>query len=165
MGLGSNLGERQVWIGQALKRLEGLGVEVVRRSSVYETEPLGIVDQPDFLNLAVEVETELDPRSLMESCLQVEQSLGRRRGEKNGPRNIDIDMLYYGDRVTSSPSLTLPHPRIADRAFALKPLAEIASDFLAPDSGKTVGEMLRICPDSSRVRLWKEGNLTQNPKA
>ena len=156
LGLGSNLGDRESWIRRALEALELRGVEIVQSSSIYETEPVGFVGQPDFLNLAVEVKTGLDPSSLMDACLKIEQSLGRRRGAKDGPRNIDIDLLYYGNTVTSSPDLTLPHPRIAERAFVLTPLAEIAPGFLAPESGKTVSEMLQACPDSSRILLWKK---------
>lgn len=151
LGLGSNLGDREGWLRRALRELRRRGIELVRCSSIYETEPVDHLKQPDFLNMAVQVRTSLEPVALLKACLGAEDALGRRRGVEKGPRNIDIDLLYYAEAVLQSDELTLPHPRLARRAFVLVPLAEIAPDFRAPDSGRTVREMLRACDDRAKV--------------
>lgn len=129
LSLGSNQGERLELLRKAVSMLNDVeGVEVAGISSVYETDPVGYVDQPAFLNLAVAVETTLDPRALLAACQGIESALGRTRTVRWGPRTIDIDILLYGNVRLDSEELTIPHPRLCERAFALVPLVEIAPD-------------------------------------
>jgi 2-amino-4-hydroxy-6-hydroxymethyldihydropteridine diphosphokinase len=144
LGVGANLGNREETIERALELL-GLqkGVEVVAVSALRETEPVGFTDQPRFLNGAAAVETDLEPRELLEALLAVEQDLGRTRdGPRFGPRTIDLDLLVFGDRELSEPGLTVPHPRLAERAFALEPLAELDPHLEIPGRGR-VEDLLR----------------------
>ena len=126
LGLGSNLGDRAALLKEALARLAEAGVEIVRRSSVIETAPAYVLDQPDFLNMVVEARTDLSPFELLRSTQAVERAMGRVKVIGKGPRNIDIDILYFDDLPLQSPKLTLPHPLIHERPFVLIPLAEIA---------------------------------------
>jgi 2-amino-4-hydroxy-6-hydroxymethyldihydropteridine diphosphokinase len=144
IGLGANLGDREAMLRRAIELLGAEpGIEVVAVSTLRETDPVGYLDQPRFLNGAVAVETELEPRELLERLLAVERALGRdRSGPRYGPRTIDIDLLLYGDRVVDEPRLTVPHPRLAERAFALEPLAELDPGLVLPD-GRRVRELLR----------------------
>jgi 2-amino-4-hydroxy-6-hydroxymethyldihydropteridine diphosphokinase len=143
VGLGANLGDREAAISQALRLLgEADGVDVVAVSSLRETEPWGPVEQPPFLNGAAAVETTRGPRELLELLLAVEHRLGRvRAGERFGPRTIDLDLLLYDDVEFEEPGLTLPHPRLHERRFALEPLAELAPDAVVPGRGP-VSELL-----------------------
>jgi 2-amino-4-hydroxy-6-hydroxymethyldihydropteridine diphosphokinase len=143
IGLGSNLGDRAGFLRRAVELLRAdPEIEVVAVSSVRETDPVDLVDQPRFLNAAVEVETGLTPRALLERLLAVEQELGRRRtGPRYGPRTIDLDLLLYADEVVDEPGLTVPHPRLAERRFALEPLHELAPDVVVPGRGP-VSELL-----------------------
>jgi 2-amino-4-hydroxy-6-hydroxymethyldihydropteridine diphosphokinase len=142
LGLGSNLGDRPENLGRAVALLGARdGVAVVRTSSVYETAPVGPA-QPDFLNAVAEVDTTLSPRDLLEACLGVEEEMGRVRGERWGPRVIDVDLLLYDDERVDEPNLVVPHPRMHERAFVLVPLAELAPDVVLPD-GRTIGEAAR----------------------
>ena len=128
LGLGSNLGDRLENLGRAVASLEERGMRVVRSSRVYETEPVGGPPQSDYLNAVIEVETELEPSDLLGVCLQIETKLGRTRGERWGPRTIDIDLLTYGEREIAEPDLEVPHPRMHERAFVLVPLLELEAD-------------------------------------
>ena len=135
LGLGANLGDRQATIRRALELL-GERVEVVAVSTVRETEPWGYDDQPPFLNAAAAVETELAPRELLTILLDVERALGRERtGPRYGPRTIDLDLLLHGDEVADEPGLTVPHPRLHERRFALEPLAELDPALVIPRQG------------------------------
>jgi 2-amino-4-hydroxy-6-hydroxymethyldihydropteridine diphosphokinase len=142
LGLGSNIGDREANLREAIDRMEAAGVRVMRRSSLYETEPREVLDQPCFLNAAVEATTELFPLQLLACIRNIERAMGRRPVTPKGPRNIDIDILYYGRSVIHTPELETPHPGIAERCFVLEPLAEIAPDFRHPVNGKTAREML-----------------------
>jgi 2-amino-4-hydroxy-6-hydroxymethyldihydropteridine diphosphokinase len=144
LGVGANLGNREETIERALELLgRQKGVEVVAVSALRETEPVGFTDQPRFLNGAAAVETDLEPRELLEALLTVERELGRTRdGPRFGPRTIDLDLLVFGDREVSEPGLTVPHPRLAERAFALEPLAELDPHLEIPGRGR-VGDLLR----------------------
>jgi 2-amino-4-hydroxy-6-hydroxymethyldihydropteridine diphosphokinase len=144
VGLGANLGNREETIARALELLgEADGVEVVAVSQLRETDPVGYADQPRFLNGAAAVETELVPRALLERLLAVERALGRRRdGLRYGPRTIDLDLLVFEDRVVDEPGLTLPHPRLSERIFALEPLAELDPELEIPGRGR-VEDLLR----------------------
>jgi 2-amino-4-hydroxy-6-hydroxymethyldihydropteridine diphosphokinase len=138
VGLGSNLGEPERQIGQALELLEAEeGVELRAVSALRWTDPVGFEDQPRFLNGAAEVETTLGARELLERLLAIERRLGRERGggPRFGPRTIDLDLLVYGDAVVDEPGLTVPHPRLVERRFALEPLAELAPALEVPGAG------------------------------
>ncbi|MHD0398597.1 2-amino-4-hydroxy-6-hydroxymethyldihydropteridine diphosphokinase [Staphylococcus simulans] len=133
LGLGSNVGDRENQLKEAIRLLdEQPGIQVVKVSSFYETEPVGYVDQPDFLNLCVEIQTELSPKAVLESGLGIEQQLHRVRKERWGPRTLDIDILLYGDQIIEEEDLTVPHPRMTERAFVLIPLQEIAPNKVEP---------------------------------
>ena len=136
-GLGANLGEREDTLRAALAALGATeGVEVVAVSAFRETDPVGYLDQPRFLNGAAALETTLRPRELLDALLAVERSLGRtREGPRFGPRTIDLDLLLYGDEALDEPGLTIPHPRLHERAFALEPLAELDPDLVVPGHG------------------------------
>jgi 2-amino-4-hydroxy-6-hydroxymethyldihydropteridine diphosphokinase len=137
VGLGSNLGDRERSLRTALELLdERPGIRVRRVSSFRETAPVGYLDQPDFLNAAAELETTLAARALLAELLAVERSLGRRRdGPRFGPRTIDLDLLLYADAVIDEPGLTVPHPRLHERRFALEPLLELDPHLVVPDRG------------------------------
>ena len=141
LGLGGNVGDVADAFVEALARLGAAqGVTLIALSSVYRTPPWGKLDQPDFFNMAAQVETTLPARALLALCLDVERDLGRQRLERWGPRLIDIDILTYGEAAIDEPKLKVPHPRLAERAFALAPLAEIAPRLVV--GGRTVADWL-----------------------
>ena len=131
VGLGANVGDREASIAAAVARLPG----VVAVSRLVETDPVGVVDQPPFLNGAAELETRLSPRELLDTLLAIERELGRERRERWGPRTIDLDLLVYGEERVDEPGLTVPHPRLHERRFALEPLAELAPGLVIPGRG------------------------------
>lgn len=135
VGLGGNIGDRELHLQRALELLAAEpGIEVVAVSSFRETDPVGYLDQPPFLNAACAVETDLSPSELLRRLLAVEQALGRERtGPRFGPRTIDLDLLLYGSEAVDEPGLTVPHPRLAERRFALEPLAELDPELRLPD--------------------------------
>ena len=138
VGIGSNLGEPERQIAAALEQLAAEdGIELVAVSTLRETEPVGFLDQPNFVNGAAQIETELPPRELLERLLAIESRLGRVRGQgpRFGPRTIDLDLLLYGGETIDEPGLTVPHPRLAERRFALEPLAELAPGLEIPGLG------------------------------
>ncbi len=137
VGLGANLGPREVTLLRAVDLLAAAdGVEVVAVSQLRETEPVGVVDQPAFLNGAVALDTTLAPQGLLEVLLGVERELGRVRDEKWGPRTVDLDLLVFGDEVVDQPGLQVPHPRLGERRFALEPLAELDPELVVPGLGR-----------------------------
>ena len=146
LGLGSNMGDREAELRTALCRLTSRDLRVTRVSSVYETEPMYKQDQPAFLNAVVEADTELFPMRLLLRVANLELDMGRRREIKNGPRNIDIDVLLFGNAVVDLPALQIPHPRFQERRFVLEPLAELAPGLRHPTLGKTVIELLALLP-------------------
>ena len=149
LSLGSNLGDRVHYLEEAIRLLQEDEVTVLRRSSLYETEPRDVPNQPWFLNLVIEVETALFPRRLLSRIKRVESRLGRKRITNKGPRTIDIDIVLFGRFVVDAPDLTIPHPRMGERRFVLEPLAELTPDLRHPVTHETMREML------ARVSLQK----------
>ena len=134
LGLGGNLGDREYFLGEALRRLHATsGVEVSAVSSIWETKPVGVTAQPDFLNAVARLKTSLAAVALLETCLRIEAELGRVRRVRWGPREIDLDVLWYDGAVVDDARLTLPHPRLGERAFVLMPLAELAPELVIGD--------------------------------
>ena len=152
LSLGSNIGDREAHLREAIRRLETTG-KVSALSSFYETEPVDFTQQALFLNCAVCLETSLAAGDLMSRLLEIERELGRERVLKKGPRTIDIDILLFGDLVVNSAELTVPHPAMAERRFVLEPLAEIAPGVAHPVLKKTVRELLAELPAGQNV--WK----------
>ncbi len=143
IGLGSNMGEREDNINRAIDALDSTdGIDVAKMSSIYETEPVGYLDQPDFLNAVVEIDTDLAPKELLARTKSIEKQLRRRRGIRWGPRTIDLDILLFDNLEMSETDLKLPHPEVRNRAFVLVPLAELAPEYELPD-GKSVSQLLK----------------------
>ncbi len=155
LGLGSNLGHRETNITSALKML-GKEARILKVSALYETEPVGYKDQPWFLNCACAVETDLSPQALLKLAKTIEKKLGRKPTHRFGPRLIDIDILFYDDLILDSPDLTIPHPRLAERAFVLLPLREIAPKSMHPLLGATIEELWQKAENPERIRLYSE---------
>ncbi len=145
VGLGANLGDRGATIEAALRLLGALpGTTVAAVSTLRETDPVGNVDQPRFLNGVAALETELEPRALLDALLRIEAELGRVRRERWGPRTIDLDLLVYGAEEIDEPGLTVPHPRLHERRFALEPLAELAPNLEVPGRGQVPDLLARL---------------------
>jgi 2-amino-4-hydroxy-6-hydroxymethyldihydropteridine diphosphokinase len=145
VGLGANIGPREVTLLRAVDLLsEADGLDVLGVSRFRETDPVGVVDQPPFLNGAARIETSLGPRELLALLLEIERSLGRVREERWGPRTIDLDLLVYGDRILDEPGLRVPHPRLPERRFVLEPLAELDPDLVIPGLGRVSGALAAL---------------------
>ncbi len=151
--LGSNEGDRREWLKKAIAGIEAACGHIVNTSSVYETAAWGITDQADFLNMVVSITTTLTPQALLRSVLSIEQSLGRSRQVKWGPRIIDIDILFYDNMVMNTSGLIIPHPYLHERRFTLMPLAEIAPAYIHPRLKKPVSQLLSECPDTLEARI------------
>jgi 2-amino-4-hydroxy-6-hydroxymethyldihydropteridine diphosphokinase len=154
LSIGSNLGARARTCLKALQQLDDRGdTRVLERSGLYETEPQLVVEQPDFINLAAALQTELDALALLEVCKGIEESLGRVPGKRWGPRVVDLDLLLVDDLVLETSDLTLPHPRMHERRFVLEPLAEIAPDLVHPIRGCSMSKLLSdLGASGGRVR-------------
>lgn len=156
LSLGSNMGDRQDNLKKALDLLSQR-LRLVKVSSMYDTEPIGNPDQPRFLNMVCQVQTTLPPMGLLALVKSFESMLGRAPASKpNLPRLIDIDILFYGDQIINTPELVIPHPRMAERAFVLTPLAEIAPDLMHPINSKTIKELQGIT-ETQGVFKWEAG--------
>jgi len=154
LGLGTNLGDREQNLIRCLNELVASSVvEVHKISSIYETDPVGVTDQPDFLNMVVEIETSLLPMKLLHFVKDAEKKLGREDGRRWGPRLIDIDILAYGDVVVEEEELNIPHMSLAERLFVLVPLQEIAPDFYHPKLKLSVAELIQQCQDIKQIKL------------
>jgi 2-amino-4-hydroxy-6-hydroxymethyldihydropteridine diphosphokinase len=153
IGLGSNLGNRMATLRTAVQRIRTLG-RVSGVSRLYETEPVGYLEQPRFLNAVLALETVLTPANLLHALLEIEHDLGRTRSFPNAPRTLDLDLLLVDDVMLDTPELTLPHPRLHERAFVLVPLAEIAPEIVHPGFGQTARELLQALPDQEGVGVY-----------
>jgi 2-amino-4-hydroxy-6-hydroxymethyldihydropteridine diphosphokinase len=149
--LGSNVGNSGKHLAAAVQQLEVNSIDVTKQSSIYRTKAWGKTDQPDFLNQVIQIKTFDSPEKLLEVVLSIEEKMGRVRNEKWGPRIIDIDILFYNQRIVILPQLIIPHPEIPARRFTLEPLAELSPEFLHPTLNKTIQQLLAICPDTSSV--------------
>ena len=157
LSLGSNVGDRLESLRRACRMLDGDSIRVRRISSIYETEPVDLIEQDWFLNCVVEIETALAPQELLDRLHGIELQLGRRRGQPKGPRTIDIDILLYGERSIRTEKLSVPHPQMLRRRFVLEPLCEIAPSLQVPESEKRVEEFVRELKDCSEVRRIDAG--------
>ncbi len=146
IALGSNLGDRMANLDAAITALAS-AIADVERSPVYDTDPKYVTDQPRFLNMVVAGETQLEPQALLAALKGIERRLGRTAGERYGPRPIDLDILFYGDETIDRPELAVPHPRLGERAFVLRPLADIDPGKKDPRTGRSVAEMLDAVED------------------
>ena len=154
LSLGSNIGDREANLRAAIAALEDAGVRIKRQSSIYETAPVDYLEQPWFLNCAVEGETELQPLALLRALREIEARMGSKKPIAKGPRLIDLDILLYGQETIETPELHVPHPRLHLRRFVLVPLAEITPDLRHPSWNSTARELLAQAPDRSQVRRW-----------
>jgi 2-amino-4-hydroxy-6-hydroxymethyldihydropteridine diphosphokinase len=152
LGLGSNLGDRRGHIQEGLFFLGDRGVRPVRVSFLYDTDPVGLLEQGNFLNLVLEVRWRGNPGDLLSLCQEAERAAGRIREVPGGPRTLDVDILLCGDRISREARLEIPHPRLHLRRFVLAPLGEIAPEVIHPVLGKTISDLLAACPDDSGVR-------------
>ena len=156
ISLGSNLGDRAGYLLLGVRGLMDAGLPVKQLSNIYESEPVGTFTQPYFLNMVAEIDAKKlpEPEQMMARLLRIEYALGRQRETAKGPRVIDLDLLFYANRVNNSELLKLPHPRLHLRRFVLQPLAELAPDFVHPTIGETVRALLERVEDSSDVHRW-----------
>ncbi|RSD24477.1 2-amino-4-hydroxy-6-hydroxymethyldihydropteridine diphosphokinase [Mesobacillus subterraneus] len=159
IALGSNLGDRFGYLVQAILLLgSNEEISVVNTSSVYETDPVGYTDQNQFLNMAIQVETSLGPVELLDTCLEIELKLGRKREMKWGPRTLDLDILLYNHENIETEKLTVPHPRMSERAFVILPLLEMDPNLKLPNMAEPLKKCLLSIPDREGVRIWKQKN-------
>ena len=156
IGIGSNIEPREKYIEQALQTLGNHEqITIVAKSSIYETAPVGYVDQNDFLNMVIEIKTSLSSIELLHFCQKTELDLGRKRTIKNGPRTLDLDILVYNNENRSLEDLTIPHPRLHERAFVLVPFNEIAPNFILPNLGLRIKDLLNELPISELQGVLK----------
>lgn len=156
LSLGSNIDDRFNYLGQAVKKLNDREhTQVIKASSIYETDPVGYTDQACFLNMVIKIKTNLSPFELLAHCLFIEEQLGRKRIIRWGPRTIDLDILLYNQENIKTNTLSIPHPRMYERPFVLIPLAEIEPNLFLPEKNQTVKEFVDHISNKG-VRLWKK---------
>jgi len=164
LSIGANLGNRKQTILNAINLLSAYnGINILKISSIYETQPVGYIEQPMFLNLSVLSETKFDCYTILSYCKEIEQLLGRKKRDKWEEREIDIDLILFGDCVINDESLIIPHPRMTERRFVLVPTNEIACDFLHPIDYLSIKSLLENCSDNSLVKLF-DNNKTNEAK-
>lgn len=153
ISLGTNIGNRQQNLETALHEIAAFST-ITKKSSIYETEPVGYKPQPDFLNMVIEIDSELTPSELIIKLCEIEHKMGRVKEIQNGPRIIDLDILLYNDSVINHPDLIVPHPRLVERQFILRPLLEIAPNIIHPILNQDIETLSKILPTTSKVTLW-----------
>ena len=154
LGLGSNIGDKQGNITSALCRISEI-CEVKKKSRMYLTEPVGNIEQDWFLNCVVEIQTEIEPKHLLSSFKSIERKLGRAKNVKNGPRIIDIDILFYGNNIVTTKNLVIPHPLLHERLFVLQPMIDLNPDFIHPVLKKSIQELYKNHLGNKKVLLYK----------
>jgi 2-amino-4-hydroxy-6-hydroxymethyldihydropteridine diphosphokinase len=166
IGLGSNLGDRLENLREAARRIDSLaGTTVTASSPVYESEPWGYLDQPHFLNAVLELSTSSDPIALFHSLKEIERGMGRLPAERNHPRLIDLDILLFGDRILDTDILTIPHPRMRQRGFVLRPLCDIAPALVHPVLHQDLTALLHACEDTGVLRVIADSIASPAPAA
>jgi 2-amino-4-hydroxy-6-hydroxymethyldihydropteridine diphosphokinase len=161
VGLGSNLGDRAGYLLLAVRGMLEAGLVVARLSSIYETEPVDVIDQPAFLNMVAELRVHIfSPEQTLARLLRIEYALGRRRDTLRGPRTVDLDLLVYGDERRATEFLQLPHPRLHERRFVLTPLAELAPELLHPTLKRSIRQLLAETQDEASVSRWKSPSIS-----
>ncbi len=152
LGLGSNLGKREKNLSTAILEMERAGIRIIRLSSVYETEPSGFRNQPDFLNMAIHIESDFKPESLLKKLKEIEHKLGRKPSPRNHPRCIDLDILLAENQIIKGMDLTIPHPQLHKRKFALAPLTEISPNLIHPVFQISIKQLLQNCSDTGNIK-------------
>lgn len=159
IGLGTNVGDRESNLKDAVSELAAVPeIEIISLSSIYETNPVGYLEQGKFLNMVVCINTTFDAQTLLVTCMKIEQNLGRKREIRWGPRTIDLDILLYNQENIVTKNLIVPHPRMLDRAFVVIPLVEIDKDIILPNMEKPIREIMDDIPEKEGVRIWKRKN-------
>ncbi len=159
IGLGTNIGNRESNLKDAISELAAVPeIEIISLSSIYETNPVGYLEQGKFLNMVVCINTTFDAQTLLVTCMKIEQNLGRKREIRWGPRTIDLDILLYNQENIVTKNLIVPHPRMLDRAFVVIPLVEIDKDIILPNMEKPIREIMDDIPEKEGVRIWKRKN-------
>ena len=156
LSLGSNLGNRSMYLKKACAHIESAVGEITSQSAIYETLAIGITDQPNFLNQVIEIESNIKSDSLLQILQNIEKDLGRKRFERWGPRTIDIDILFYGDETISTNSLEIPHPEAINRLFVLVPMNEIAPNYFHPTENQSIVELMKKIPNKGQIWSYKK---------
>ncbi|MEZ4747908.1 MAG: 2-amino-4-hydroxy-6-hydroxymethyldihydropteridine diphosphokinase [Calditrichia bacterium] len=151
LALGSNVPPRLTFLRRAIAKIREIG-EIQHIAALYESEPFGVRQQPGFLNSAIDIETQLSPEDLLKAVKSIEEKTGRKQRFRWGPREIDIDIIFYGQQLVNLPDLQIPHPDYRQRRFVLQPLCDIAADVVAPDARQTLHQLLENCPDTALLR-------------
>jgi len=160
IGLGSNLGDRFENLNKAVDLVDRDESTIICGvSRIYMSEPKYFIEQPDFLNAVIEIDTSLSPSKLLNLLLKIESDIGRIKIKKNGPRVIDLDILFYGNEIIKSDNLVIPHPLLYERLFVLKPLEDINSKFVCPVTGKSVSELVNSADDKDNIEIFEEDIL------
>jgi 2-amino-4-hydroxy-6-hydroxymethyldihydropteridine diphosphokinase len=158
IALGTNIEPRKEYLDQAIQLLNQVeDIQIINKSSIYQTPPVGYTNQADFLNMVLEIRTLLPPEKLLDTCQEIENELGRKRIIRFGPRTIDLDILVYNEENKKTERLTIPHPRMSQRGFVLVPLNELAPDLQLPGTGKTIEQLLNELPEQEKkdISTWK----------